>query len=145
MSLVFREWRHGDCARLVPRSGHEGIADLDALAAQYDGPAWTAEDGDGRVLACFGWHGLYGVASLWSMLGQGVERHPVALCKMFRACILRAINDGAHRVDCLVLADDARARAWAERVGGMRCEGVLRKYGADKRDRAMYAICTEDM
>jgi hypothetical protein len=69
----------------------------------------------------------------WDSYGEEVTSIAIGLMQMM-------FHDfGAHRLEVICKADRAKARRWYERHLRLSFEGVLRAYGADKSDFALYS------
>lgn len=124
--------------------------EAEAIAAQRI--AWTARDGMGRIIACFGINepfenGQQGFA--WSILAEGIG---AAHLQLTRFCRLQVVGSGLGRVDLMAKAADvehilasrpeldsgmavavamcrpSRECRWAELLG-FRPAHVMRRYG----------------
>lgn len=69
----------------------------------------------------------------WDSYGEEVTNISTGLMQMMFE------DFGAHRLEVVCKADRAKARRWYERHLGLSFEGVLRAYGADKSDFALYS------
>jgi hypothetical protein len=69
----------------------------------------------------------------WTGYGEAVTGIAQGLLEMMFA------DYGAHRIEVVCRADRVRARRWYEKHLGLSFEGVLRHYGADKSDFALYS------
>ncbi|HEV2746412.1 MAG TPA: GNAT family protein [Allosphingosinicella sp.] len=105
------------------------------------GPAFTALR-DGVVLGCAGLAESHaGHATAWALFAEG---HGVATWAALTAAIRRVLDAADYRrVDMLVRDRFERAHEFARRLG-FEQEGVLRRYGADGSDYAVYARIREE-
>ena len=108
---------------------------------------WQAARGDAitvflhdRPAAVFGSVKIWdGVEQIWMICEERARRYPIIMTKAGRMFVLhRVIAGRLHRIQATVRCDDLRAYRWAESLG-LRDEGVMRRYGADKMDYCMMA------
>jgi ribosomal protein S18 acetylase RimI-like enzyme len=80
-----------------------------------------------------------GVGSAWSVTSELVTKYPKAYYKGTRDFLNAIISDWKlHRVQATAIVDNAAAIRWLRHLGFER-EGLMKKYGADKRDHYLYA------
>lgn len=93
---------------------------------------------DSKPVGAFGLVVLWaGVGECWFMSSPDLERHPLFLIKTFRRLTDEVLNRGLHRVQIMV-HDTPALNKWATTLGFTK-EGVLRKYGIDLKDNAVYS------
>jgi hypothetical protein len=78
-----------------------------------------------------------GVCECWFMSSPALDRYPLFLVKNFRKLTDELLKNGMHRVQILVHNTRSLNR-WAQSLG-FTYEGVLRRYGIDKKDNAIYS------
>jgi len=138
MSVRFADFRAADALTIELQPSQIIEAGIDcsrmsesqARALEGQGDAWTAFDGDGRVLCCAGiaevFKGRQGVA--WAMLAAdiGAAAH-LAITRFAKDQIARS---PLIRIETLVAAD-ARGRGakWA-RACGLRLNAIVECWGA---------------
>jgi hypothetical protein len=88
--------------------------------------------------------GAFGLVPLWNGVGEcwfmsttALERYPIFLIKTFRKLTDMVLQNGLHRVQIMV-HDTPALNKWATTLGFTK-EGVLRKYGIDQKDNAVYS------
>ena len=81
-----------------------------------------------------------GVGECWLMSTEKLERRPIFMIKTFKRLTDEVLKNGLHRVQILV-HDTEPLNKWA-RTLGFHKEGVLRKYGINQEDSAIYSkVC----
>ncbi len=115
--------------------------DLDIIgnALVKVGVSFTMIDG-GNVLGCGGvipkWNG---VGELWIAISGKLRERPLLLVK-HTLIVMGMIQSrgGFHRLQLHICEDDHRLVRWAEALG-FTFEGIMRQYGADKKNHRLYA------
>ena len=142
--VIARLYRVGDILDIHPQAAQ--ICDLppeDRLkwqTVQPPGIAWSfyGRRPEGLVLiACGGLRPIRGedVKEAWALVGCPSKREWAGLLVMARAALDAA---PARRIQATAYTDHPGAEATLRRLG-MEKEGVMRAYGADGRDAALYA------
>ncbi|MGF7151324.1 hypothetical protein FHS96_004987 [Sphingomonas zeicaulis] len=100
------------------------------------GPAFTARDAGGRVIACAGLIEVHaGHATAWARLAADKGHDFVAFTRATR----RVLDASSYRrIDTPVMADFLAGCRWAQLLG-MGLEARLRAYGAGGEDVLVYA------
>jgi hypothetical protein len=147
--IVIRPFLAGDVVQLVLQpSQHRflgvtrpvhSIEDGAELAA--GGPAWTAIDPKGRILACYGFTFLWppsgltgGHAVAWALLAEDLGRAHVAITRFAQ----RTIADSPiERIEAIVRADVAADCRWAEMVG-FELAATLRCWGPEGKTHLLF-------
>jgi hypothetical protein len=78
-----------------------------------------------------------GVVECWLMSTERLSEYPVFMVKNFRRLTDALLTRGIHRVQMLV-HNTPELNRWATLLGFTK-EGVLHKYGADRKDNVIYA------
>ena len=92
----------------------------------------------GAPIGCFGLFVMWpGVGECWFLSSPEINRYPITLVKAFKTLTDQVIQKGFHRVQILV-HNKPYLHKWAKALG-FHFEGILAKYGIDKKDNAIYA------
>ena len=82
-----------------------------------------------------------GVGEAYVLPSSMVKDHKIWFTKqIFKKLVFVQERAGLHRVQCSVDATDQAAMDWIEQKRfGFKCEGRMKKYGADGHDHYRYA------
>lgn len=129
-ALVLQASQIGQLGVFAP--AHDRLHGAELVAA---GPAWTAIDGEGRVLICAGFAEVFGQAqaTAWAMLG-GVGRAHVAVRRFMLA---RLAELPYRRIEAIVNAGIPAHSRWVELLGFER-SALLRAWGPLSADHLLY-------
>jgi len=96
---------------------------------------------DQDVVACVGVISIVsGVAEIWAITGELVEKYPKDFHKQCMSIIAEAFEKGTlHRLQCIAEVDYERTIKWLERLGFER-EATLQNYTPDQKDMYIYTI-----
>jgi len=103
------------------------------------GPAFTGLLGE-IVLVCAGavipWPG---VGFVWMVVNEAIHSHERWMTRMVKRILHDVIHCyGLHRIEAVVLADNARNQRWIERLGFSRENGAATHYTSDRKDIIRY-------
>jgi hypothetical protein len=105
------------------------------------GPAWTAVDEEGRILACYGFGYQWppsektgGHALAWAMLAEGLGAAHVAITRFARRTLE---TSPIERIEAIVRAGVEAEWRWAEMVGFTRV-AELRCWGPEAETHLLY-------
>ena len=143
--IVYRAYCNDDAYYLDSRTADtmyhatydETVANIESL--QLMGPAITTLY-DNQIASCFGFAAIIpGVAEAWCLGSQLFNKHPIATTRSAKF----VLNYGAkymslHRLQIIVHNDNQVAKNWAS-VLQFNYEGLMKQFGHDKADYAMYA------
>ena len=93
------------------------------------------------VVACVGVTKITtGVAEVWAITGELVDKFPKDFHKLCQNIIEKAFVEGKlHRLQCTAEVDYDRTIKWLERLGFER-EATLQNYTPDAKDMYLYTI-----
>lgn len=96
---------------------------------------------NGKVLGFIGGHILHkGVVEVFGLFSDELYNYPVAFHRASLKLLLDWFyNSKIHRMQVLVRLDYLRGLRWVERLG-FTVEGILRQYGPDRNDYALYGM-----
>lgn len=143
IAVSFRAFEPGDFLRLQVQPSQSmgldaGLLDLDdARDLAAHGQAWTAIDGDGRLLCCAGFREIYAGrhAIAWALLAEGLGAAHLAITRFARA---RIAESPLVRIEAVVRANVPAEPAWA-RVVGLGLEARLAAWGATSEDHLLFS------
>lgn len=139
--MIVRAVEPWDAAAIVVQRGQDAEGLLDRAMMQ-DGPTFTIEADSGRILLIGGLTEVHrGHAIAWSVLAAG--QHGDTLAAVTDATRAVIHTSGYRRVSTLVRCAFRPAHRWALRLGFER-EGIMRAYGPDGSDYAVYAYLGTD-
>lgn len=128
--------------RAQERDFLKSLGGLDAVAAFLvrieDAPSWSIFK-NGEFISAAGVLTVYhGVGETWQLPSLMVADHMVSYCKIFRHFTSMILSDGPYRrLQTTCVHDDLHCR-WMEFIG-FKKEGVLRQFGTDGKDHAIFA------
>lgn len=95
---------------------------------------------NGKIVCCFGAVELWpGVAECWLLTSKQIVKYPVTLTRSARRYFERLMAEQKlHRLQITVDTANDLAIRWANALQ-FRQEGLLRQYGVDRSDHAIYA------
>ena len=106
------------------------------------GPAWTFRTPDRELIFLLGVHDLWkGVGEIWTTTSPAAKNHPHSYWA--GCCTVRWLMRSYWRLQAAVNP----ARDGAERLVrhfGFSFEGIMRRYGPQGEDFAMYALVSEE-
>lgn len=139
------------CAQMRPDERDQYVAlsgavlyDFERAAASLyatGGVRFLLVSGAGERLAVGGFEDIRpGVWRSWLVATPAAwGRHWRSLTEASRFVADCLFEDGAHRIEDVMLADRERAGWWCQRGLGMQLDGILPNYAADGRDVAVYS------
>jgi hypothetical protein len=141
MELVpYEPWHFEYLAMPMPQGKNMGLelVKIYAMAYYVRGRAYTIKD-KGKIVGCAGVLDLWpGVGEAWTCLTDDARAKPFFLHRRTYKIIRKLIETGTyHRVQAIVCCEDAKPVQWIERLGFVK-ESVMKKFGADGSDHAMY-------
>lgn len=97
------------------------------------GPKWICHDG-GVPVAIIGYiMQRPGVWRDWMLSTDPAWKQPIAMTRYCRFIMKSMIDAGAHRLECVSLANRPEAHKWYRSVG-LKFEGILRAWGTKGED-----------
>lgn len=141
----------------LPEDERKQLASLSL--APYDGPALAAgllttpgpkyavvTADDEAVVVTGATFERAGVWRVWFLAtDRAWTKYAEVVTNIAQGLMQMMVHDfGAHRLEVVCKADRAKARRWYERHLGLSFEGILRAYGADKSDFALYSYTRSD-
>ncbi len=112
-----------------------------ANTALGSGPSWFVTDGE-KPLAAAGFTPIRpGVYDTWMLATPEVwAHHAKALTKYVDDVMVMMLGaGGAHRLQCVALADRLQAHRWYVRCIGLAPEGTLQGYGCKGEDAIIFS------
>jgi hypothetical protein len=141
MNLVpYEPWHFEYLAIDTPQGKHMGLDAIKIYALVYSirGQAYTIKD-RGQIVGCAGVLDLWnGVGEAWTCLTDESRAKPFFLHRRTYKIIREIIKSKVyHRVHAIVCCTEEKPVQWIERLGFVK-ESVMKNYGADGSDHAMY-------
>jgi len=114
-----------------------------ALEHKLSGPAMSVVDPAGAIVFCCGLHpmGWAGTAELWAVFSPLARQYPHATLRMGQR-MRDYYQDKFARIQCAVDPQWVTAVRFVEYLGFKR-EGMMKQYGPNGRDMALYALVRE--
>jgi len=123
-------------------TSYEGFRSLCAAYPKL-GTAWTLIDGDLVIGAAGVIRFCPGVGEAWALNSVHVLRYPKAFYRAVKEGLDESIERlKLHRVQAVVAANHPRAHRWIKALG-FEFEGVMRAYGYNGDDYAIYGRVTK--
>lgn len=118
---------------------HEGGGTYGADNCLANGRLYSLVSGTGLLLGVIGGVLIWpGVATVGSILTDGIRQYPVAMVRTTNRVIEAVMMDlNIHRMEMAVKKDYPIGHRWAKALG-FQPEGTLRQYSSDKTDYVMY-------
>jgi hypothetical protein len=127
---------------LYPVLGRESVEML-AMAYSMRGMSFSVKD-NGKIVGAGGILELWpGVGEAWSVFSKRLKCKPFFLHRRASRILADMIKMRQyHRIQAVIDESDYYAVSWARRLG-FRWESVMKKFGADGKDYAMYVRLKE--
>ena len=141
MELVtYEPWHFEYLAMPMPQGRNLGpeVIRMYALAYSIRGEAHTIKD-KGKIVGCAGVLSMWpGVAEAWTIFSKEAKENPFFIHRQTYRILRKIINKNQfRRVQAIVCSADPVSTKWIERLGFVK-ESVMKKFGADGSDHAMY-------
>jgi hypothetical protein len=142
------------CARNLKA---DELRQIEALTgSQYDPDPWAASVfmspwlkwsvfGDDMPVCVGGYQPIRpGVWSVWMLsTPEAWGKHRFAVTRAAKTTLAGLFDNGAHRIECVSLADRLDAHKWYTRCLGFHLEGIIVGWGAKGEDAFMFARTRE--
>jgi len=126
------------------RSCREGMPLAEwALFKKHAGPAYTAVDPEGKIVACWGVHTMWdGVGEMWAVFSPLAKKY--AHTWVIAKAMMRGLMQIYHRLQApLDPVACPEAIRFDERLG-FKPEGLMRRFGPHGEDMVMYALVRDN-
>lgn len=134
VAIDLQDSQHGRLGMYEPVRDLQHGCDLQAM-----GPAWTARDGDGRILICAGVGHVFPNAqgTAWALISDHFGQRRASVGKVLR--FGRAHLDALpfRRIEAIARADSPRECAFLEAMDFERC-AMLRAWGPLSEDYVLF-------
>ena len=100
---------------------------------------FALRDNNGHLGMLFGYVMQHaGVAHVWAITTPNLDIHPIAYTRVVRRALDNGMKvAGIHRVEINVRNSFEAGHRWAKALG-FAFEGIMKQYGSDKDDYALY-------
>lgn len=142
-NLTLVKYQEGDALKFKHKEIFSGdptlIERIEKLSKEKTNLCYTMYDKSGPI-AILGCSFIFPcVCDLWSILSDRIKIYPKEFCKLIREFLAKGEKlHGIYRYQMVTRAQNPELVKWAQFLG-MKCEGLMHKFGPDKSDFLLFA------